>query len=211
MKPSSEMAATRYAPPAGTIRPAALAQTPDSALRALTSGLARGDETAFDRFHEVWFDRLHRYLLVVSGGLEELAGDALQETMIRLIRHAKPFDDEADFWNWLRRIARSALTDQARRWRRSGAHIGGLTEHTQPAATEVTDAEDPATEMKAHLAACLQLLPAEERRLVKGKYLDGRSYAELAEERGISPKAVESRLARARRKLKVLMLESMKS
>ncbi len=42
--------------------------------------------------------------------------------------------------------------------------------------------------------------------MVEGKYLEGKSTKSLAAEYGLTPKGVESRLARTRKKLKTLIL-----
>ena len=57
------------------------AAPPDVA--ALTRALARGDEAAFREFYGAYFDRLLRYLLVVTGGDETAAREALQLTLVR--------------------------------------------------------------------------------------------------------------------------------
>ena len=71
---------------------------------------------------------------------------------------------------------------------------------------DVAEAEDPERELKDHLAACLDRLDPGSRALVEAKYLEGRSYADLARELALSPKAVESRLARVRKKLRQMIL-----
>src|SRR5690348_2963141 len=42
-------------------------------ISSLTRRLASGDEEAFRRFHALYFDRLYRFLLVVSRGQEHEA------------------------------------------------------------------------------------------------------------------------------------------
>jgi RNA polymerase sigma-70 factor (ECF subfamily) len=173
----------------------------------MTAGIARGDKGAFSRFYEIWFDPLHRYLLVVSGGREEIVADALQDTMMRVIRNARPFDRRDAFWNWLRRVARTALIDQVRKSRKKGAPIPlDALEST----AEAEPSEDPTEELKGHLADCLDSIEPGERRLVEGKYYEGKSHAVLAEELDVSSKAIESRLARIRRKLKGMIVERLK-
>ena len=73
-------------------------------ISGLTRAIQRGDPAAFAQFYGVYFPRLYRYLLVSSGGWEEGVQEALQESMIRVVRHMKPFAAEADLWNWMRRI-----------------------------------------------------------------------------------------------------------
>ena len=60
-------------------------------VAALTRAMALGDEAAFRQFYDAYFDRLLRYLLVVTGGNEQAAREALQGALVRVARHVKPF------------------------------------------------------------------------------------------------------------------------
>src|SRR5712671_2079636 len=77
----------------------------DESILELTRRLARGDEEAFRKFHDAYFDRLLRYLFVITKGDQEAAREALQETMTRVVRYARPFDSEEVFWSWLTVLA----------------------------------------------------------------------------------------------------------
>ncbi len=57
----------------------------------------------------------------------------------------------------------------------------------------------------AALDTALSLLPGETRALIEAKYFRGKSVQELSPELGLSPKAVESRLTRARQELRDLL------
>jgi RNA polymerase sigma-70 factor (ECF subfamily) len=192
----------------GPVRaPTVTGQDEAAALLAMTSKIGKGDEAAFNRFYEIYFSRLLRYLLVVSGGWEEVVHDALQETMIRILRNMKPFQDPGAFWNWLRRLARTAFIDQVRKARRDAMPL------PLAAFERIRDGEatgDPDAELEAHLAACLENLEPAERSLIEGKYVEGQSYEDLARLLDTTPKAVESRLARTRKKLKTMILERLK-
>ena len=87
-------------------------------VEALTRRLTRGDEAAYRVFYEAYFDRLSRYLLVVTGGDDDAVREALQGTLVRLVRYSRVFSDEAVFWSWLTVLARSALSDDKRKRRR---------------------------------------------------------------------------------------------
>src|ERR1041384_4194657 len=89
-----------------------------TSIRDLTRGLAAGDEEAFRQFHAAYFNRLLRYLFVATKGDEHAAREALQETMIRLVRYARRFDSEEAFWSWLTVLARSAAVDAGRKRQR---------------------------------------------------------------------------------------------
>jgi hypothetical protein len=78
----------------------------------LTRRMAAGDEAAYRTFYDAYYDRLWRYLLVVTAGDEEAAIEALQSALLRVVRHIKVFRSEAVFWSWLTVLARSALSDQ---------------------------------------------------------------------------------------------------
>ncbi|MEO7299756.1 MAG: sigma factor [Verrucomicrobiota bacterium] len=86
--------------------------TPDIPL--LTAQMAKGDEAAYREFYELYFNRLLRYLLVLTGN-EETAREALQLTLLRVARHAKKFESEAALWSWLTVLARSSVIDESRK------------------------------------------------------------------------------------------------
>jgi RNA polymerase sigma-70 factor (ECF subfamily) len=177
-------------------------------VRRMTAGIARGDDAAFRRFYAAYFDRLHRYLLVISRGREDVAQDAMQDTMMRVVKYARPLEDEAALWNWLRAVARTAFIDLARKRGRTSSAVP-LEVLAEPAAGE-SGGGDPESELGEHLAACMEHLGPLEQALVTGKYFEGKSLVALSSEHGLSPKAVESRLARIRKKLKAKILERLK-
>jgi RNA polymerase sigma-70 factor, ECF subfamily len=176
---------------------------------ALTRRMAEGNETAFRIFYGAYFDRLWRYLLVVAAGDEQASREALQATMLRVVRYIKVFPSEAALWGWLTVLARSALADQTRKQRRYLAFLDRFSRHTRVQQTGVDEAESDAT-LLALLDKRLAELPADERELVEAKYFARRSVRELADQLQTSEKAIESRLVRIRRKLRDTLLGSLK-
>lgn len=167
----------------------------------MTQAIARGDDQAFKEFYDAYFLRIYRYLLVLNSGKEDLVADALQDCMIRIVRHMKPFQDSGALWNWIRSLAKSAFIDQVRKRNRSRAEL--------PLVSELKEREDGDTELKEQLRACLKDLKPQEKRMIEGKYFLGKTYEELAKEERVTPKAIESRLARIRAKMRQRMLESL--
>jgi DNA-directed RNA polymerase specialized sigma24 family protein len=100
-------------------------------VAVLTRRMVQGDETAYRTFYDAYFDRLSRYLLVVTAGDEDAAREALQSGLVRVVRHIKIFTSEAVFWSWLTVLARSALSDQRRKRRRYLAFLDRFTWHTR--------------------------------------------------------------------------------
>ncbi len=171
--------------------------------------MAAGDEAAFRMFYDAYFDRLLRYLLVVTGGNEESAREALQLALVRVVRHVKVFESESVFWSWLTVLARSALVDESRKRRRYFSFLEKFTRHreTGPAAMNNGEADD---RLRAALERNMTALPDDERQLVEQKYVLHQSVREIADGRQTTEKAVESKLSRVRRKLKDAVLAELK-
>jgi RNA polymerase sigma factor (sigma-70 family) len=178
-------------------------------LAVLTRRMKENDETAYRIFYDAYHGRLWRYLLVVTHGDEEAASEALQAALVRVVRHIKVFTTDEAFWRWLTVLARTALSDQRRGRRRYFAFLDRFGKHT-----EIQSSPDEATanaQLFALLECNLKELPADERALVEAKYYDERSVRDIAAELGTSEKAIESRLVRARRKLKLALLLALKN
>ena len=135
-------------------------ETPD--IAALTRAMAGGDEAAYRIFYDAYFDRLLRYLLVVTGGNEESAREALQLALVRVVRHVKGFESEEKFWSWLTVLARSALADETRKRRRYFSFLEKFTRHQETSFSAVNNGEAD-EQLRALLERNLNLLPTEER------------------------------------------------
>ena len=171
--------------------------------------MAKGDESAYRTFYDAYFYRLSRYLLVVTAGDEDAAREAIQATLVRVVRHIKPFTTEGVFWSWLTVLARSALSDQTRKRRRYLAFLDRFTQHAGAQQSDSENGEADA-QLLAFLERGLEDLPGEERDLVERKYFTRQSVREIAGELQTSEKAVESRLGRIRHKLKAAILDGLK-
>lgn len=180
----------------------------DSTVLTMTRGIAARDESAFRLFHERYFDRLYRLHLVAACGQEQVAQDALQETLLRVVRYARPFDSETVFWNWLRAVARSTARDGGRKRRRYLELLERFALHgaTQP------DPPFPSEDntLEAALEEALAELEPPDRRLIEAKYLEGVTVRELAAQTGLTDKAVESRLLRLRQTLRERILKKLR-
>lgn len=176
-------------------------------VAALTRGLARGEEAAFREFHARYFDRLYHFLLVVTRGDEHAAQEAVQETLLRVARRAREFDDEEVFWGWLKAVARNAARDRGRKQRR---YLAALERFAFWRAQPVAAPPHEEARLSTLLEESLAEMEPPDRRLIEGKYLRGDSVLELAAENGLTEKAVESRLARLRRRLADSLLQKLR-
>ncbi len=178
---------------------AAGASDTPSPTAVLTRALREGDEAAWREFYAAYSARLLRYLLVVCGGDESAAREALQTTFLRCVRHIRVISTEAELWSWLTVLARSSAVDAVRRDRRYLRFLDRWFQSRIPSPAASIDAE---VALETALSFELETLPSAERDLLERKYLDGDAVHVLAESFGTSEKAIESRLTRARQRLK---------
>lgn len=168
--------------------------------------MARQEEAAFVEFLDGYRDRLFRYLIVVTRGDEEVTQEAMQQTMLRVVRHIRRFDDEAVFWSWLTRLARSAVTDHTRKKGRYFAFLARFFSHQFVQKEESANAtEDPS--LLDRLEELLPNLSTEDADLVERKYYLGETSRAIAEQLGTTEKAIESRLVRVRLRLRQMLLK----
>ncbi len=170
--------------------------------------MVNGDEMAYRLFYDEYFERLRRYLLVVSSGNEETTREALQSTLVRVVKHIRRFSAETEFWGWLTVLARSAFFDQTRKRKRYWSFLERFTHHAEIAQTTGAHTDHDAN-LLTLLEQNLASLPAEERELLESKYFEGASVRQIADDFQTSDKAIESRLVRIRRKLKAALLEDL--
>lgn len=160
---------------------------------------------AWRTFYNAYFDRLWRYLLVVSAGNEDVAREALQATLVRVARHVKVFADEVVFWSWLTVLARTAFADESKKRRRYFSFLDRFTSHPNVELDGAADAQAD-ERLRELLERHVALLPPDERKIVEQKYFAHRSVRDIADELQTTEKAVESKLSRIRKKLKDAML-----
>jgi RNA polymerase sigma factor (sigma-70 family) len=140
-------------------------------VAALTGRMVRGDEAAWREFYELYFNRLLRYLLVLTRGHEEAAREAVQLTLLRVVKHVRQFDSEAAFWSWLTVLARSSAVDEQRKRTRYLAALDRFLHRNE------IDGSTVDADTDAHLLRLLEShvagLDPDEQDLVRRKYIDG--------------------------------------
>jgi RNA polymerase sigma-70 factor, ECF subfamily len=160
----------------------------------LISWSASGDRRAFDEIvtrYGPFALRLAARLIPDPSAAEDLA----QEAMVRAWAHANRFDPRrARFTTWLYRIVANLCIDHRRR-----AQPETIPEHFDPIDPAAGAAEMMEVDERDHaVAQALKDLPARQRAAMTLVYDEGLSGAEAARVLGLSAKAVERLLARAR-------------
>jgi RNA polymerase sigma-70 factor, ECF subfamily len=162
--------------------------------RGLREAVLAGDEQAWRLWYDESCSDLYAYLLWRCAGLRDRADEIAQETWLTAVRRLSSFDPTAgSFAGWLRGIAANLLRNHFRRdTRRHGRR--GEPERTADSA----DVEMQRREQAEAIARALARLPEHYESVLRAKYLDGQSMADIAQFRSESIKAVESLLTRAR-------------
>jgi RNA polymerase sigma factor (sigma-70 family) len=166
----------------------------DEEIVILTRGLVRCDEAAWRDLHGRYFARLKSQ--AISRGVPEGdAAEVVQRVYLRVLRHAKVFETESSLLAWLACLTRCEAIDSARGSKRRG-WLGERFQQWQESrsAGHRSDGVD--------LESALLTLDEGDRRLLARHYVDGWSQEELAAEQRTSVKAVESKLARLRQRLR---------
>jgi RNA polymerase sigma-70 factor, ECF subfamily len=176
-------------------------------VASLTAGIRAGNEDAFREFHRLYFHRLYQFLLVVTRGQEHEARESLQETLLRVVRHARRFDNEEAFWCWLKVIARNAARDGGRKEHRYLGLLQKFALHSQNSGEPPSFPDGPV--LGDVLEESLAELPSQDRHIIESKYLQGFTVRELAADTGLTEKAVESRLLRLRHRVRELILKKL--
>ena len=133
-------------------------------------------------------------------GDEQLAADAVQESLFRALQADHEVSDDDNLVAWFYRILRNVLTDLHRR----RAAQGRALERYATDAAIARELDDPQVEQVA--CACFrELLPTlrpEYARALQLSDLDGQPAETVAENLGISKNNLKVRLHRARRQLR---------
>ena len=141
---------------------------------------------------------LYGYMARRTGGDRALTEDIVQETYLRALDDWNPKALPDAPLAWLKRVARNIFIDHLRQRKRiAPAGSGGGPEN------EPGTAGDEMESLELFLA--MTSLGRKKAEVLEAFYYDGLSVGEIAAKKGLSEKAVEGRLRRARQALKALL------
>lgn len=172
---------------------------------ALQTRAAHGDVVAFEALMRDTKAGLYRFVRRYVGDADETY-DLVQEAYAAAWLAIRRYEPERSFEAWLRTIAINKCRDWSRR-RNIRRLFRGSTDLSSAEALAVpddgADAEGKydAAEQAQRLHAAIAALPPKLKEPLLLTAIEERSHAEAAEILGLSTKAVEMRLARARQKL----------
>jgi RNA polymerase sigma-70 factor, ECF subfamily len=168
----------------------------------LRRAVLAGDEKAWQTWYQQSFDALKGYVSWRCGGRGEWIEEIVQDTWLTAVRRVRQFDPhQGSFMAWLRGIAANVLRNHLRRQRALPQ------QHAKPTEFSIADGSTEIAENRERaerIAAALDALPERQEAVLRAKYLEGFSVADISAAWGDSPKAVESLLSRARHSFRAL-------
>jgi RNA polymerase sigma-70 factor (ECF subfamily) len=165
-----------------------------------------GDQAAFAALVGRYEARIVR---LVRGMVPESdTEDVTQESFLKAFRKIGNFDGRSSFYTWLYRIAANTAMD----WRKKERHRrhaplpeGPEGEDAVPSLEAGPETATSRRELAARIDAAIASLPEKYREILLLREIEGLSYEEISKELGMSKGTVESRLFRARERLREVL------
>lgn len=170
----------------------------DSTNSDLIARLKTGDAAAFDQVYAEYHPRVYAFLTRMVQR-REVAEDLLQETWMRLARHASRLRDDTEIGAWLFAVARN-LCRSYFRWRiLDSQRMGELTLARYRHDEGITPFDAAAAnQLESRLEAAIAALAPRYREVVLLVAVERMSPAEAATVLGLKPDTLRQRLLRAR-------------
>ena len=158
-----------------------------------------GDEAAWRALYDGAYADLWAYVVWRCAGMRDLAEEITQETWLVAVRRIGDFDPkQGRFLDWLRGIAAHQVQNHFRARRRNARQSLSDRELAEPARDDREQGEQAEL-----IALSLAELPPRCEAVLRAKYLDLLSVAQIATDWQETPKAIESLLTRARQAFRI--------
>ena len=159
--------------------------------QALLKMYQQGDREAVSQLLERHARRVRDYVRMLVKD-NDVADDLTQEVLIKVVKVLDEgrYTDKGRFQPWLLRIAHNRVLDYFRAQKQvktvsessAGFDILGSKNFAEPSIEDRLVSEQQAEEVRQ----LIELLPAEQREVVKMRYYEGLSFKEIAEHTGVS-------------------------
>ncbi len=167
----------------------------------LIGRVQNGDVDALGELYELYKTRIFRTALAITRD-QAVAEDILQETFLRLFRHADSIRRDVPVGPWLYRVAVNlSYTWVQRRWRCAGP-LEAVLDHLAAPLQLLPEKMLERGEMRENVRAAIESLPLPHRVVIVLFYLEELSLKEIAHILEIPEGTAKSRLYYAREVLK---------
>ncbi|MCL4366642.1 sigma-70 family RNA polymerase sigma factor [Patescibacteria group bacterium] len=154
---------------------------------------------------------LMKFLIKRMSGNKQAAAEVFASTMSAAWQSYHTFQNKSQFFTWLCRIAINKMADYYReqindqsKWIAPGLEFLAQLKSKDPTPEEKLALK----ELRQSVINCLNLLPAEKRQLLYFRYWQELSIEAIAQILGISERAAEGKIYRAKLSLKEVIVEN---
>jgi RNA polymerase sigma-70 factor (ECF subfamily) len=177
----------------------------DDILGALVGRAKQGNHAAFTELVERVRARIRGWANRVTRD-EDDADDVAQQVLLKLHVRLREFEGRSRFTTWLYRMTVNTALNR-RRVDRRRAMLLRNTDAADAVAPPNHAADAEAERLRELVRACLTELTDRERDVFERADLQGQSTNEIAATLGVQPVSVRAALSRARRRMRIRMLE----
>ena len=172
----------------------------------LVSKAQSGDKSAFEELVRRYHDIVRLLAFSILEDQDE-AEEIAQEAFLKAYARLDDLKNPSSFAGWLKRIACNMAINRLKQMERMRQVCLSLDEVSpEDLAVFPLDEDEEKEELIEEIMKAIEELPEEERGILKGRYLEGRGYRELADRYNLSYDAVVVRAHRARRKVREKVL-----
>ena len=189
-------------------------ETPSAGVIANSVNLSLpdgGDDARLRRAFESCGDDLYRFIALRVSGDRHAADDILQQACYEAARHRRIPSPDGAIQPWMFGIARNIIRKHFRSLRREGRYLNDVAATRVMLPVLQEQADEPvasgAAELAPQLLSAMAALSEADQQLILGSYFEGRSHDELATSIGVSVRAIEGRLYRARQALRAILCD----
>jgi RNA polymerase sigma-70 factor (ECF subfamily) len=178
----------------------------------LVASARAGDSGAFTTLVGRYEARIAR--LVRGMVRESEAEDVTQEAFLKAYRKLGHFDGRSSFYTWIFRIAANTAMDWRKREsrrRHAPLPVGPEGEDAAPSSDAGPQSAAMRRELAVKIDAAIEALPDKYHEILVLREVEGLSYEEISQRLGMSKGTVESRLFRARERLRQRLSSWMES
>ncbi len=173
----------------------------DAQLAAL---VLQGDQAAFGYLFDRYREAIYR-LFVQRAGDKSDADDLLQETFIKVYMNIDRYSPDYTFGQWVYTIARNTLIDYLRRRSDDVSIDERFLSPVSPGPTPEESVID--AQRRTQFEAGLSRLTPAYRQLIVMRFIEERSYEEIAESRGRGMNTIKTQIRRAKEAMCRLIVE----
>jgi RNA polymerase sigma-70 factor, ECF subfamily len=167
------------------------------------AAIARGEPAAVEALYRELLEPVYAFVYWRVGGVRQDAEDVTQETFVTALASMGRFEGRSTLHTWICGIAKNLAFSRLRGRAHEGsdAEVDAAARHPEVAAPAGPEQQLERAETDHLVGLALTELPPHYQRALLDKYVQHRSFAEMATAQRCSAKAVESTVQRAKRAL----------